>query len=93
MGIVELNVSDVEQSLRRAVRRLEKAMKAEERQEIYQDLFWAKRLYGEYLQIKEQACDDGGTEEEGDEAKNEHRGKAKTIVDDSLWSKKIFEDL
>lgn len=93
MGVVELDVSDVLGSLKRAVQRLEKAMRDEERQEVYQDLFWAKKLFGEYLPIEEEAYSDGA--EQGPRALNQggEHGEAETNVKDLVWTERVFEDI
>lgn len=73
---VQLDVRDVERSLRWAIERVQEKMKTEECQGKWRDLFWAKRLYGDYLE-----------QENREDA--ELDGKK---VADAIWTERIFED-
>ncbi|KAF2164419.1 hypothetical protein M409DRAFT_25296 [Zasmidium cellare ATCC 36951] len=54
MEVLEVHVRDVEGSLRRAVGRVGERMRGEERRGVWRDLFWARRLFGEFLREKEE---------------------------------------
>lgn len=80
MRFVELDVRDIIGSLRRAIGWLKKAMGDEERQGVYQDLFWAKRVYGKYLKIEEEAYDSGMKDSETVVVKGQDLGQPRASI-------------